>query len=111
MHEIKAQSYRLENPDGSWLGQVVITSDGFFGSVTDYGNFSFAWRSIGKQSFKEFLLSLEESYFGKKIAQGLSYIAHSRSIDNSVERFAQEILPALKKILQEKIEIEKLRNK
>jgi len=107
MTEIKAESYRLETTDGNWLGQVVITSDGFFGSVTDYGNFSFKWSSIGKQSFKEFILSLNEDYFAKKMAQGVSYTAHNKQIDKSCERFAQEILPVLKKKIQEEIDAEK----
>jgi len=111
MEEIKAESYRLETTEGGWLGQVVLTSDGFFASVTDYGNFSFAWRCIGNQSFKEFILSLNEEYFSRKLAQGISYIAHGRQIDNACQRFAKEILPELKKKLQEEMDIEKLRNK
>jgi len=111
MEEIKAESYRLETHSGGWLGQVVITSDGFFGSVTDYGNFSFKWSCIGKQSFKEFLLSLNEDYFSRKLAQGISYVAHGRQIDNACERFAKEILPELKKKLQEEVNIENLRTK
>jgi len=110
MSEVKAQSYSLRTETGGWLGQVVLTNDGFFGSVTDYGNFSFKWSSTGIP-FKEFLLSLDNHYFYKKMAQGLSYVAHDQRTDKACIRFAEEILPPLKKALLEEIEIEKLRNK
>lgn len=104
MKTIKSESYRLETPEGSWLGQVVITSDGFLGAVTDYGNFSFAWRAIGSQSFKEFIMSLGEDYFASKLYQGLSCTDNGPRVRKACERFAEEILPVLKKKLQETVE-------
>ena len=44
MNNIETQSITLRTDDGEWLAQIVLTSDGGFFSVTDYGNFSFAWR-------------------------------------------------------------------
>lgn len=106
MKEVTARSYTLRTDDGAWLGQVVLTSDGMFASVTDYGNFSFAWRSYG-EDFREFLLSLNTSYFGGKMYQGICYVAMGRRIEKSCDRFAEHILPALQKALRAEIESEK----
>ena len=70
MSEIKSKSYTLRNENG-WLGQIVLTSDGMFAAVTDYGNLSFAWRHFG-EDFREFILNLNVSYFGSKMQNGLS---------------------------------------
>lgn len=58
METVTAKSYTLYSEDGQWLGQVVLTSDGLFASVTDYGNLSYAWRSYGDKDFREFICSL-----------------------------------------------------
>lgn len=73
MNKVKAESYTLQNEDGRWLGQIVITEDGFFGAVTDWGNFSFAWRSYGN-NFKDFILSLSVEYFASKMYTGMAYV-------------------------------------
>ncbi len=44
MSEIKSKSFTLRSEDGEWLGQIVLTSDGMFASVTEWGNLSYAWR-------------------------------------------------------------------
>lgn len=98
---VTAKSYTLYTEEGHWLGQVVLTSDGMFAAVTDYGNFSYTWRSYGEQEFKEFLLSLNMSYFATKMATGMAYVAFGRKIDKAADRFAEMILPALKKALRE----------
>lgn len=105
MKEIKSKSYTLYSENGSWLGQVVLTSDGMFASVTDYGNFSFAWRAFG-EDFREFIISLNVDYFGSKMYSGLSYIAYGTKFQKSAHRFAEMILPALQKVLKEEIESE-----
>ena len=69
----------LYDNEGVWLGQVVITEDGMFAAVTDYGNFSYTWRSFGKGDFRDFLQSLNTGYFATKMAQGLAYIVHSKN--------------------------------
>ena len=65
--EVKAESYTLYTNSGDWLGQIVLTSDGLFASVTDYGNFSFAWRSYGQSEFKKLLIVLNVYYFVVKM--------------------------------------------
>lgn len=105
MEKVTSKSYTLLNENGGWLGQIVLTSDGMFSSVTDWGNFSYVWRNFGND-FREFILKLNVSYFGSKMQNGLSYIAHTRKTEAACNRFAAEILPALQKALEEEIKKE-----
>jgi len=100
MEQITSESFTLRTEKGGWLAQVVLTSDGMFASVSDYGNFSYAWRSFG-DNFKEFIKNLDVSYFGGKMYNGISYIAYGRKYEAAAYRFAEEILPALKKAISE----------
>ena len=99
MSDIIMESYTLTDDYGRWLGQVAISNDGFFGSVTEYGNFSYTWRAYG-DNFKEFLLSLDAQYFGDKMFAGMAYIVSTKSVRQSCRRYAEMILPALKKVIQ-----------
>ncbi len=103
MKEVKSKSYTLRGEKGEWLGQIVLTSDGLFASVTDYGNLSYAWRSFG-EDFREFLCGINMGYFGTKLFTGMSYIVHSRKVEIACDVFAQKILPPLQKILDQEIE-------
>ena len=103
--EVTSKSYTLRNKTGQWLGQVVLTSDGMFASVTDWGNLSYAWRSFGTD-FREFILNLSPDYFGTKMFTGMAYILHSRKCEAACNRFAKEILPALQQALLDEIEAE-----
>ena len=102
MKKVESKSYTLTGENGEWLGQVVLTNDGMFASVTDYGNFSYAWRAYG-DDFKKFLLGLNTDYFGTKMFSGISYIAHTKKIEKACERYAEKILPALQKALREEL--------
>ena len=102
--KITSESYTLYGEGGRWLGQVVLTSDGMFASVTDYGNLSYAWRSFGT-NFKEFIIGLNNQYFATKLHSGMSYIVYSAKVDKACQRFAEKILPALQKVLKEEISI------
>lgn len=99
--EITLKSYTLRTDSGQWLGQIVLTSDGFFSGVTDYGNLSYAWRSFGDVDFEDFILSLSVDYFAGKLQNGLSYIAYSKTTQKACNYFAEMILPALKKAIRE----------
>jgi hypothetical protein len=98
---ITARSITLRNDNGGWLGQVVLTSDGMFAAVTDYGNFSFSWRSIGDRTFEDFIIKLGEDYFAGKMVNSLSYILLNKKIDKAASIFTSKILPALQKFLKE----------
>jgi hypothetical protein len=104
--EVAAKSYTLWTEHGDWLGQVVLTSDGAFMSVTDYGNFSYCWRRTGEDDFRKFLMGLNVDYFATKMATGMAYVAHGRKIDQACQRFAEKILPALQEVLKKEIEDE-----
>lgn len=105
MQEVTAKSYTLRTDDGQWLGQIVLTSDGMFASVTDYGNLSYAWRSYG-DNFREFLCELNVDYFAAKMYTGMAYILHTKKCEKDCQRFAEKILPALQKLLKEELEKE-----
>ena len=100
MEKIIAESYTLNDERGNWLGQVVLTNDGMFASVTDYGNFSYAWRAYG-DDFKKFILGVSVDYFASKMSGGFAYVAYSKKIDAGAKRFAEKILPALQNKLRE----------
>lgn len=100
---VKAESYTLRTSNGAWLGQVVITSDGMFSGVTDWGNFGYAWRSFGPD-FKQFLLEINTPYFGDKLATGAAYVMQGKKVDMAAQRFAKKILPALQEVLKQERE-------
>lgn len=98
---VTAETYKLKNDNGSWLAQIVITSDGMFAAVSDWGNFSYAWGSFGAGSFKDFILSLETDYFANKMMSGMSYVCNSKEVEDACKRFSEKILPVLQKVLKE----------
>lgn len=103
--EITSKSYTLRAENGGWLGQVILTSDGMFASVTDYGNLSYAWRSYG-EDFRKFIIGLNVGYFGSKMYSGIAYISYGRKFEKACDRFAEMILPALQEALKKEIEAE-----
>jgi hypothetical protein len=107
MTEVTAKSYTLYDEKGNWLGQVVLTSDGMFSGVTDWGNFGYSWRSYSG-TFEEFLSGLNTSYFSSKMSTGMAYVARSRAIDKACDRFAEKILPALQQVLKEELKTKNL---
>ena len=100
--EVKSKSYTLYAENGHWLGQIVLTSDGMFASVTDYGNLSNSWRSF-TGDFREFIATMNVSYFATKLSTGLAYIAHSKKIDLACNRYAEKILPPLQALLKKEL--------
>jgi len=105
-NKIEAKSYTLKDKNGQWLGQIVLTSDGMFSSVTEYGNLSYAWRAFGTD-FRDFILRLNTDYFGTKLYSGMAYIAFGRQQEKACNRFAEKILPALQLALKQELENEK----
>lgn len=106
MEKVTATSYTLRGEDGSWLGQIVLSSDGMFASVTDYGNLSYAWRNYGDRDFRQFLINLNTDYFATKLFTGMAYILHGKKCEQACQRFAEKILPPLQKMLKEELELE-----
>lgn len=104
---VTARSYTLRTKQGDWLGQIVLTSDGAFMSVTDYGNFSFAWRAYGSGDFREFLCRLDVHYFAGKMFNGMAYVCYNKQVDEAAQIFAERILPPFQELLKKEIESEK----
>lgn len=104
MENFKIKRYQLFKENGRWLGEVIITQDGIYTSLTDYGNFCFAWRSTGEKDFRKFLLSLEVGYFGTKMYGGITYIAYGKKFEKIADTYAEIILPILQKALKADIE-------
>lgn len=103
--EVTAKVYTLRTEDGYWLGQIVLTSNGSFMSITDYGNFAYSWSGFG-DDIRKFILSLDVDYFGKKMFQGINYICSSEDVYKSAMLFSEKILPALKEAIRKEIESE-----
>ena len=103
MTEIKLKTYTLRGENNEWLGQIILSSDGVFASVTDYGNLSYAWRSYGTEDFRKFISELSNDYFASKLQNGLSYIAYSKKTMQACELFSKKILPPLQKALKEEL--------
>lgn len=101
--QVTAKSYTLRGDNGEWLGQVVLTSDGMFASVTDYGNLSYCWRSFGDRDFRQFICELNVGYFGTKMYTGMGYILSGKKCEKACDRFAEMILPPLQKLLREEL--------
>ncbi|SDZ81855.1 hypothetical protein SAMN05192529_102117 [Arachidicoccus rhizosphaerae] len=101
MEQIKCKSYQLRDENGGWLGQIVLTEDGMFSSVTDYGNLSNVWRHAGGKDFREFIISLNVHYFGSKLYTGMAYILYGKKCEQACQKFAEKILPPLQKALKE----------
>lgn len=54
---------------------VVIGSDGYFSSTSDYGNYAYSWFHHGKKDFREFLINADRDldYFVNKLSPGKRY--------------------------------------
>lgn len=97
---LKIKSYTL-NHDGSWLAQVIITEDGMFSAVSEYGNFAFTCRTFSLhghgESFEEFLLQMDKDSFYEKIYSSLTKVAGGTSkVRANCLLFCEKVLPALK---------------
>lgn len=93
--DVTAKVYDLGRNEGQWLGEAVLTSDGIFSAVTDYGNFAYAWRAFG-DNFEDFILRLSPDYFASKLFTSFCYtMMPSKKAEKSIERSAAVILPAL----------------
>lgn len=74
-NNVKLYRYVLRNEPGQGQGWaiVVLGSDGFFSSISDYGNYCNGWGHHGCADFREFVRDLgrkgEGSYFMGKVGR------------------------------------------
>lgn len=66
------RQYDLRTDKGRWLARVVICDDGYFSTVSDYGNYGFWWGAAG-DCFRSFLCRLEPDYLCGKLAPETVY--------------------------------------
>ncbi len=54
---------------GDGWAEIVLCSTGFFSAVSDWGDYAYAWRSTGKDDFREFMLraKVNPDYFLSKL--------------------------------------------
>lgn len=104
--EVTAKIYDLTTKEGSWLGRVILTSDGSFMSITDWGNFAYNWNGFG-EDIRMFILNISVDYFGQKMFNGISYVSSTNQVHTSAMLFADKVLPALQEVLKKEIELEK----
>ncbi len=54
--------YSVRGPQSEWLATIVISDDGYFSTVSDYGNYAYFWGDAG-ESFRKFLCRLGSDYY------------------------------------------------
>lgn len=100
------RNYQLRTKEGSWLGRVILTSDGYFMSITDYGNFCNFWSNTGEKDFRRFILKLDVDYFGKKMFISITDISSTQQAERLAMRFARKILPPLQEAIRDELKLE-----
>ena len=63
--------WRYDLPDeDSWGGWalLVLSADGFFAAVSDYGNYAFRWTQFGPQDFRRFIAQVNPDYVYSKLS-------------------------------------------
>lgn len=61
--------YDLSAVKGEGWGYAVLTADGLFFAITDYGNWCHHWASTGEKDFRDFILKLDGDYFARKLVR------------------------------------------
>jgi len=67
---LKVWHYKIQSTKaGEGWAHVMIREDGFFATVSDYGNYAYWWTSTGKKDVREFFLRAERDwdYFARKL--------------------------------------------
>lgn len=63
--------YVVHDPkDRSCWAIALLTEDGIFSVISDFGNYAFKWSHTGCKDFREFFVGLEPGYVQGKLGQG-----------------------------------------
>lgn len=67
--------YYLPGPQqrGFEWAEIVLTSNGMFATVSDYGNYAYAWRDTGCADFRDFIVQIHADYLCSKISPRREY--------------------------------------
>ena len=81
--DVKFWRYYLREPGDGYTGwaEVVLGSNGFFATVSDYGNYAFGWRHHGMADFRQFWLRKSPSYVCSKLGKNDHYEAERTEAD------------------------------
>lgn len=90
MKEARVWQYRLRTERGSWLADILIREDGFFSTVSDWGNYAYWWRGFGEGDFRRFLITLNGEYVAEKLESGHSYYNPEKTLRRVKERLLRE---------------------
>jgi hypothetical protein len=66
---VTLRRYALPSVKGEGWAIIVIGSDGYFSTVSDWGNYSYIWTHPGCE-FRKFLVGVDAYYFRGKITHG-----------------------------------------
>jgi hypothetical protein len=68
--QVKLWLYRLPSVSREGWGVIVINSLGFFGAVSDYGNYAYGWPNHGECDFRVFVAALarDPDYVQRKLS-------------------------------------------
>jgi hypothetical protein len=64
--------YNVRTDKGRWLATIVIADDGYFSTVSDYGNYAYWWTGA-EMEFRAFLAKLDADYIIGKLKPGHEY--------------------------------------
>lgn len=67
MKDIKFHRYALPSEKLEGWAIIVIGSDGFFATVSDYGNYAYKWSDTGEKDFRKFIISCSGDYILRKL--------------------------------------------
>jgi hypothetical protein len=83
---LKVWQYDLPPVKGEGWAIIILREDGYFSTVSDYGNYAYKWSSIGCKDFREFLLASDNDwyYFAKKLKSD-THIDREASIKNILQ--------------------------
>ena len=65
---------------------AYVDSEGCFTVTSDFGNYGYRWRSIGKDNILEFLLDTEPQYIKSKLGQGQKTILDIDATRNGLRK-------------------------
>lgn len=67
--------YDLPNEDdwGGWA-LLVLSADGFFAAVSDYGNYAFRWTNFGSRDFRLFITQVNPDYVYSKLSHTMDVV-------------------------------------
>jgi hypothetical protein len=78
--QLRRYNVRADDARKTWLATIVIADDGYFSTVSDYGNYAYYWSHAG-ECFRSFLAQLDDDYLlSKAVKSEILRLRRSRSL-------------------------------